>query len=324
MISPPCPISDALVPRRFARVLHDRRKCCARRRRPLHRSPTSSAHMSTCRGARSRSSPVTRCSRCSTMPRYMLRRVGSDAFLNGSGDTITFPRDAGRRRHRIRGTGRGACTTLARRCERRIDGACVTPQRAGTRRTAEEYRYRAPANRRDGIPVGDIHTGSDLDVATAERVVRSVLDGTYKDVHGILLFQRGKLDARGVLLRATTRRARTRCARPRSPSSVHLPELQSIAARFPGVTAPVAPLLGYTSVRQRRIRARPESTLGHLLSMSSGLSCNDYDSKSPGNESTLYESCRLGEGDAGSSNGRRPGQCCALLQRWRGRGGSLR
>ena len=44
----------------------------------------------------------------------------------------------------------------------------------------------------DGIAVGDI-AHSDLGVAIANDIVRSILDGTYKDVHSVLLYQRGKL-----------------------------------------------------------------------------------------------------------------------------------
>jgi len=56
----------------------------------------------------------------------------------------------------------------------------------------EDYRYHPPAELHDGISVGDI-AQSDLGTITANSIVRGILDGTYKDVHSVLLYQRGKL-----------------------------------------------------------------------------------------------------------------------------------
>ena len=55
-----------------------------------------------------------------------------------------------------------------------------------------DYRYHPPADLHDGIPVGDI-ARSALGTATADAIVRGILDGTYKDVHSVLLYQHGKL-----------------------------------------------------------------------------------------------------------------------------------
>src|SRR6202041_3319674 len=55
-----------------------------------------------------------------------------------------------------------------------------------------DYHDRPPINFHDGIAVGDI-VESDLGIATANSIVRGIFAGTYKDVHGVLLYQHGKL-----------------------------------------------------------------------------------------------------------------------------------
>ena len=71
------------------------------------------------------------------------------------------------------------------------------------RPAGQDDRYRVPADLHDGIAVGDI-ARSDLGPAMAQRIVQGVLDGTWRDVHGVLLYQRGHL----VLLAARTPPAR--------------------------------------------------------------------------------------------------------------------
>ena len=121
--------------------------------------------------------------------KYALKRVAADAFVNGSGDTVRFPRDA---RGRVTGyVERGAHHPRLSRSVTASSQALAfpRPRRSGK---ATEYRYRVPIDRHDGIPVGHI-SESDLDVAAAESIIRGILDGTHRDVHGVLLFQRGKL-----------------------------------------------------------------------------------------------------------------------------------
>ena len=52
--------------------------------------------------------------------------------------------------------------------------------------------YRSPMDRGDGIAVGDI-ARTPLGVEVAERIVGGVGDGTWPNVHGVLLYHGGRL-----------------------------------------------------------------------------------------------------------------------------------
>lgn len=216
--------------------------------------------------------------------KYRLRRVANDAFLNGSGDTIRFPRNTA---GIVTGyVERGVVHARLSRSVTAATQALAWP-RAARGAAATAYRYRAPADRHDGVPVGDIRA-SDLTVATAEGVVRSILDGTYRDVHGILLFQRGRL----VLEEYFYGYSADRAHQMRSATKSVVSALAGIAidrGAIASVTSPVAPLLGYAGFANDDPR-KAGLSLQHLLTMSPGLACNDYDRTSPGNESTLYDS----------------------------------
>ncbi|HEU4722365.1 MAG TPA: serine hydrolase [Gemmatimonadaceae bacterium] len=213
--------------------------------------------------------------------KYPLERAGADRFTNGPGDTISFPRDA-------KGivTGYVERGVLHRRLSPRVSPATAALVRARAGGAPGDYRYRAPADRRDGIAVGDF-VASPLGVATAERIVRGVLDGTWPDVHAVLLYHRGRLVleeyfygydvARPHQLRSATKSivgALVGAAVDRGAlAGVHEPVLARLGASTAGNPDP----------RKARI------TLGDLLTMRSGLACDDYDAKSPGNESRMYE-----------------------------------
>jgi hypothetical protein len=120
---------------------------------------------------------------------YVLRPSGVDQFTTLVGQTISFPRDASGKvtGYVQNGTFHPRVSTI------------ITPESAALARprpigqdSPADYRYHPPADLHDGIAIGDI-AQSDLGVATANAIVRAILDGTYKHVHSILLYQRGKL-----------------------------------------------------------------------------------------------------------------------------------
>jgi CubicO group peptidase (beta-lactamase class C family) len=215
--------------------------------------------------------------------RYPLRRAGVDRFTNGPGDTISFPRDAkgavigyverGTLHRRLSPTPSAAAAELAR-------------MRVGDGRPSGPYRYGAPVDRRDDIAVGDI-TDSPLGVETAERIVRGVLDGTWKDVHGVLLYHRGRL----VLEEYFYGYDAARPHQLRSATKSIVGALVGAAVdrgALSGLDEPVLARLGFASVEnpdQRKARI----TLGDLLTMRPGLACDDRDAESPGNETRIYE-----------------------------------
>ena len=120
---------------------------------------------------------------------YALRPSGVDRFTTLTGQTVSFPRDASGKV-----TGYEQDGVFHPRVSTTItpESAALAHPRPQGQDSPDGYRYHPPADLHDGIAVGDI-ARSDLGVATADAIVRAILDGTYKNVHSVLLYQRGKL-----------------------------------------------------------------------------------------------------------------------------------
>ncbi len=213
--------------------------------------------------------------------KYPLRPAGVDQFATIGGQLVTFPRDA-----------HGKVTGYEQ------DGmfhprvsASITPEAAALARprpkgldAPADYRYRPPADLHDGIAVGDI-ARSDLGVATADTIVRGILARTYKDVHSVLLYQRGKL----VLEEYFYGYDAGRTHQLRSATKSVVSALTGIAidqGALSGVKERILPHMSYSSYANPDPR-KAAMTLGDFLSMSSGLDCNDHTSTSPGRETVI-------------------------------------
>jgi CubicO group peptidase (beta-lactamase class C family) len=216
--------------------------------------------------------------------KYSLRASGVDQFSPMAGPTISFQRDAN-----------GEVTGYEQdgKFHPRVSTS-VTPEAAALawprplgQNSPADYSYHAPADMHDGIAVGDI-ARSDLGVGVANDLVRSILDGTYKDVHSVLLYQHGKL----VLEEYFYGYSAERQHQLRSATKSVVSALAGIAidrGALTGVDQRVLPLMSYASYDHPDPR-KTAITLGDFLSMSSGLDCNDHSSTSPGRETVLDDS----------------------------------
>ena len=213
--------------------------------------------------------------------KYALRYAEADAFVNAGGDTVRFRRGPD-----------GAVAGLTERGDffPRLS-AEVTPRAAALVRprppgqdAPSDYRYRPPADLHDGIPVGDI-AASDLGESTAVRIVRGVLDGTYPDVHSVLLYQRGRLVMEEYFYGYDA-------AQPhqlRSATKSIVGALAGIAVArgaLSGASERVLPHLPYHAYANPDPR-KAAITLGDFLTMRSGLDCNDHSATSPGREELI-------------------------------------
>ncbi|MGB7198322.1 MAG: serine hydrolase [Acidobacteriaceae bacterium] len=216
--------------------------------------------------------------------KYRLSPSGVDRFTTITGDAIPFLRNSagkvtgyeqdGKFRPRLSVTVSAESAALAR------------PRPKGQDLPAD-YHYHVPANLQDGIPVGNI-AHSSLGVATADAIVRSILDGTYKDVHSVLLYQNGKLVMEEYFYGYNVKRPH----QLRSATKSIVSALAGIAidhGALSGVDERVLPQMSYTSYSNSDPR-KATTTLGNFLSMSSGLDCNDHTSDSPGRETVLDDS----------------------------------
>jgi CubicO group peptidase (beta-lactamase class C family) len=213
--------------------------------------------------------------------KYPLKPAGTDTFTTINGQATPFVRDAN-----------GIVTGYEQngKLHPRISTA-ITPESAALAHPRPEgqndpadYRYQRPANLNDGIAVGDIARTA-LGRATAEAVVRGVLDGTYKDVHSVLLYQQGKLVMEEYFYGYSV--GRTHQLRSATKSVVSA--LAGIAidrGALTGADEPVLPQMKYTSYDHPDPR-KAAITLGNSLAMNSGFDCNDHSSNSPGRETVI-------------------------------------
>jgi CubicO group peptidase (beta-lactamase class C family) len=138
----------------------------------------------------------------------------------------------------------------------------------------ESYRSRPPNHSHDGIPVGNI-AQSELGIATANAIVRGVLDGTYKDVHSVLLFQQARLVLEEYFYGYNAKRLH----QLRSATQSVVSALAGIAidrGALSGTNQPVLSQMTDKSLANPDPR-KSTMTLGNFLSMSSGPDCNSWE-----------------------------------------------
>jgi CubicO group peptidase (beta-lactamase class C family) len=213
--------------------------------------------------------------------KYSLRSSGVDQFSPMAGPAILFQRDANGEvtGYEQDGTFHPRITTSVT-----PEAAALAWPRPLGQNSPADYNYQAPADMHDGIAVGDI-AHSDLGVGVADELVHSILDGTYKDVHSVLLYQRGKLVLEEYFYGYSVGRQH----QLRSATKSVVSALAGIAidhGAIKGADQPVLPLMSYASYDHPDSR-KVTITLGDFLSMSSGLDCNDHSSMSPGRETEI-------------------------------------
>lgn len=219
--------------------------------------------------------------------KYPLRPLGVDTFQNAGGDTIPFRRSAD---GAVSGfVERGVFfARLALVVDPEIAAAVrARPRPVGPDGRAVPYEYRVPADLGDGLAVGELSQAG-LNRAVATRLVDRVVDGTYKDVHSILVYWAGGL----VIEEYFYEYDRDRVHQMRSASKSVVSTLVGIAidrGDMAGDGELVLKRLPYESYANADPR-KGQLTLRDLLTMRSGLACNDWDGGSPGNESRVYQS----------------------------------
>jgi CubicO group peptidase (beta-lactamase class C family) len=217
--------------------------------------------------------------------RYPLRRTGPDQFVNAPGDTIPFRRGADGRVSGFveRGVFYARRTHFVDPVTMAI--ARAVPRPLGSNGLPRPYVYVAPPNLSDGLAVGTIaETG--MDGGSLSRLVDRIVDGTYPDVHSILVYRRGRLVVEEYFYGYDTdTRHQLRSA------------TKSIVSALVGIAVDRGALAGERELVMKRMPygeyAHPDArkdklTLHDLLTMRSGLACDDWDGDSPGTESKIY------------------------------------
>jgi CubicO group peptidase (beta-lactamase class C family) len=211
--------------------------------------------------------------------KYKLSPSKPDEFTTITGNKIPFLRDAS---GKVTGYEEGG------QFHPRISSS-ITPESAALAHPwplskGTTYHYHPPTNLHDGIAVASI-THSDLGEATADAIVHGILDGTYQDVHSVLLYQHGHLVMEEYFYGYNAARQH----QLRSATKSVVSTLAGIAidrGALTGANELVLPHMSYTTYANPDPR-KSKITLGNFLSMSSGLDCNDHSGTSPGRETVL-------------------------------------
>jgi CubicO group peptidase (beta-lactamase class C family) len=210
--------------------------------------------------------------------KYPLRRLGGDDFANPGGRKIPFHRDA---------AGKVTEFVDGMQVYRRINDEVQALSRALLRpRASASYSYQPPPDLHDGLMVGDLRQ-SEIGLPAGEQMVRGILDQSWRDVHGVLLYQHGKLVLEEYFYGYDIQRPH----QMRSATKSVVSALAGIAidrGMLAEAGQPVLPRMTYSAYDNPDPR-KSRITLADMLGMRSGLACNDYDANSPGAEQRIYE-----------------------------------
>lgn len=210
--------------------------------------------------------------------KYRLTDVGGDTLQNSFGVRLPFKREHGHI------TGYTQDGVFHRRLSDTVAPASLAL--AVARPGKEPYRYRPPVDLHDGIAVGDI-AATRLGRDAAATIVNGILDGTWQDVHAILLYQDKKLVLEEYFYGYDVARPhQLRSATKSVVSAVIGAAVQQ--GNLPGPDALVLPRMQYASYANADPR-KAQMTLGNLLTMQPGLDCNDHSETSPGRETLIDE-----------------------------------
>jgi CubicO group peptidase (beta-lactamase class C family) len=213
---------------------------------------------------------------------YPLRRVDGDEFRNGVGNSVRFRRGA---EGHVVGLWEGAdyFERLTAAVPERIAHLTV-PVDAGR----GPYRYRPPATPGEGLVPGSARAAG-FDAGRLEALVRSIETERYPNVHSVLLWR----DGRFVFEEYFYGYGPGRSHQLRSATKSFISALVGIAMdrhEIEGDEEPVARLLAWDPSADPYPDRRKEAiTLGDLLSMRTGLACDDWDPASPGNEERIEQ-----------------------------------
>ena len=212
---------------------------------------------------------------------YPVKHVKGDEFRNGGGQIVRFQRNS---QGAVDGLfeGKDFFPLLSREVPPGL-AALMVPASPGV-----DYRSAEPPDLHDGLVVGTPNEVG-FDPKILDSLTRSILDEQYPNVHSVLLWKDGKLFFEHYFYGYNAAIPHELRSATKSFDSA----LVGIAfgkKLIPSLDARVVDLLPVAVPPFKNLDSRKEKmTLSDLLSMRSGLACDDYDSRSPGNEQNVYD-----------------------------------
>lgn len=210
---------------------------------------------------------------------YPLKPVEQDLFLDGTKNKVQFFRDVARKV-----TGYSVRNDTFQLLDKNVSfpTAIWYARPEDERKTG--YRYQQPAVLNDGLKTGNV-AASGLDAATLSDMMQKIINGTYKDVHSILIIKDGKLVFEEYFYQY-------------NKDSLH--ELRSVTKSFISALTGIAIDKGYIKTKEEKAlsffpeyrlnnltESKKRITVENLLSNQSGLDCDISNPQSEGNETKM-------------------------------------
>ena len=219
--------------------------------------------------------------------RYPLRPESTDVFLNAGDIPVEFVRDE---HGEIIGYREGTSADTESEIFKLIDADEKLPAAIWKVRPegkTGQYKYEPPKDLKDGLSVRSLTETSELRTKLSE-LTEAVYAEKYPNTHSVLMYDKGDLVFEEYFYEHTQERPH----QLRSATKTLVAVLVGIAidkGYIPSIDAPILPYFEEYDL-QNMSELKKTMTVGDLLSMASGLDCNDWDDDSPGNENKMIYS----------------------------------
>jgi CubicO group peptidase (beta-lactamase class C family) len=214
--------------------------------------------------------------------RYKLTSFDKDVFLDGGKHEVRFVASS-------QGYGYKIKDETPDQFYKRLSANVTADKRMWSARpegsAAFRWRYHKPAVQSDGLETG-LLSESGLDTALIHLLVNRIVDGTYPEVHSVLIMKDGKLVLEEYFYDYDI-------------NTKH--QLRSATKSFTGALVGIATDKHFIKQKNQTVLSffpeykieNPDArknaiTIENLLTQQSGFACNDHDGNSPGNETKIY------------------------------------
>ena len=209
--------------------------------------------------------------------KYKLKAFEKDIFLNMSNEKVTFYRNKSKE---IAGyiTGKDSF-----KLKHKVD----YPKSIWYPRLSKDIKYRKPINLKDGLKVGTIEK-SGLDPKLITDLMTKIIDGTYPNVHSVLIIKDNKL----VLEEYFYEYNKDSLHELRSATKSFFSALAGIAIDKKIIKSTNEKVLSFFPEYnfENNSDLKKQITIENLLTNESGLDCDASNPKTVGNETTMNNS----------------------------------
>lgn len=217
--------------------------------------------------------------------KYPLKTAGGDLFTNNAGQRVKFSLEAEREGYML------LDSPDPQRLYRRLGPGNSLDERVWYPRppSSPGYTYAPPVARDDGLHVGTVERPT-LDLARLREMSEAIIAGRHPDVHSILIAQHGRLVFEeyfyeyDVNVPHALRSATKSVVSALVGLAIEKGQLKDVRQPALSFFADEYPQIANLTDAKRRI------TVEDLLTMRSGLDCDDWNQASPGNESKMGRS----------------------------------